>query len=73
MLRQFPLCADPYQTHAERGEIMAATQLDHIQPIKDRPDLVYNPANLAPLCGRCHARKNAAERRGGPTRGRASS
>ena len=36
-------------------------ECDHIQPVRDRPDLSYVLSNLQILCGRCHARKTRIE------------
>lgn len=36
-------------------------ECDHIQPVRDRPDLAFVLANLQILCGRCHARKTRIE------------
>ena len=36
-------------------------ECDHIEPVRDRPDLAYSLANLQILCGRCHARKTRLE------------
>lgn len=36
-------------------------EVDHIEPVRDRPDLAYSLANLQTLCGRDHARKTAIE------------
>lgn len=36
-------------------------ECDHIEPVRDRPDLSYTLSNLQILCGRCHARKTAIE------------
>lgn len=36
-------------------------EIDHIKPVKDRPDLAYALGNLQTLCGRCHARKTRIE------------
>ena len=36
-------------------------EIDHIKPVRDRPDLAYSLANLQTLCGRCHARKTRIE------------
>lgn len=33
-----------------------ADTVDHIQPVKLRPDLRLDPANLRPMCKRCHDR-----------------
>ena len=44
------------QCGARRG-----LEVDHIEPVKDRPDLAYALANIQCLCGRCHARKTRME------------
>lgn len=36
-------------------------EVDHIEPVRARPDLSYVLANLQTLCGRCHARKTRIE------------
>lgn len=36
-------------------------EVDHIQPVRTRPDLSYSLANLQCLCGRCHAAKTRTE------------
>lgn len=58
-LAQHPLCADPYGAHAERGELMPATEVDHIQPRRDGGSDDWD--NLQSLCKPCHSRKTATE------------
>jgi 5-methylcytosine-specific restriction endonuclease McrA len=36
-------------------------EIDHIQPVRDRPDLGFSLDNLQTLCGRCHAAKTRVE------------
>lgn len=36
-------------------------EIDHIEPVKTRPDLSYSLGNLQTLCGSCHARKTRIE------------
>ncbi|MFW2544406.1 HNH endonuclease [Primorskyibacter sp. 2E107] len=36
-------------------------EVDHVLPVRDRPDLAYALANLQCLCGRCHSRKTRIE------------
>jgi 5-methylcytosine-specific restriction protein A len=36
-------------------------EVDHIQPLRDRPDLAFDLANLQTLCGPCHAKKTRIE------------
>lgn len=36
-------------------------EIDHIEPVRTRPDLAWSLANLQTLCGRCHSRKTRIE------------
>lgn len=36
-------------------------EVDHVKPVRDRPDLAWALDNLQCLCGRCHARKTRLE------------
>lgn len=36
-------------------------ECDHIEPVRDRPDLAFVLSNLQILCGPCHARKTRLE------------
>lgn len=55
-------CAHRIRQAAETGEqltpdqrhIRRAVCVHHIQELKDRPDLAYDPDNLVSLCHRCH-------------------
>lgn len=58
-LAAHPLCADPYGAHAERGELVAATEVDHIIPKKRGGS--DTEENLQALCQVCHSRKTALE------------
>jgi 5-methylcytosine-specific restriction protein A len=62
VLRDEPLC----RACAAAGRTELATQVDHIVPVRVRPDLAYERTNLQPLCTVCHAAKSTAERGGGP-------
>lgn len=59
-LAQQPWCEDPYQRHGT--ETVTATECDHIEGLRYRPDLAYTLENLQSLCSACHARKSAGER-----------
>lgn len=36
-------------------------EIDHIEPVRHRPDLAYELSNLQTLCVRCHSRKTRIE------------
>lgn len=62
-----PLCV----FHQRKRETVAATVVDHIQSVRDRPDLRLEWSNLQSLCKPCHDRlrqqeQNAERRQGGP-------
>lgn len=56
-LRANPLC----KRHEDRGEIVAATVVDHIVPHKGDMELFWRRSNWQPLCKRCHDIKTAME------------
>lgn len=58
-LAENPLCADPFGVHAERGETVAASQVDHIVA-KSRGG-TDDWDNLQSLCRSCHDRKTKLE------------
>lgn len=59
VLRDEPLC----RACAAAGRTELATQVDHIVPVRVRPDLAFDRTNLQPICSVCHAAKSQAERR----------
>ena len=56
-LKQNPLC----RMCEQASRTTLASLVDHIIPLRLRPDLRLDPANLQPLCRSCHAVKTAAE------------
>lgn len=60
-LARDPLCEDCL---ARYGRPVRAEQVDHVKPLRVRPDLAFARENLKSLCTACHARKSAEERRG---------
>lgn len=45
------------RTCKESGLIVPATQLDHIKPRKEHPELAYEIENMQGLCLSCHRKK----------------
>ena len=60
-LKSHPLCAD----HLSRGQVVAATIVDHIKPHRGDNALFWDRENWQSLCKSCHdSIKQAAERSG---------
>ena len=63
-LSKHPLC----MACEHSGRLVPARIVDHILPIRSRPDLKYNADNFQSLCATrpysCHQRKTGYERRG---------
>lgn len=56
-LRNHPLC----RRHQEKGQLVAATLVDHIVPHKGDKALFWDKTNWQPLCDSCHSEKTASE------------
>ncbi len=64
-LRDAHLTANPLCVVCEAaGRLTAASVVDHIQSIRDRPDLRLDPANLRSMCKPHHDSRTATEQRG---------
>jgi 5-methylcytosine-specific restriction protein A len=61
VLNNNPLCKDPHTVHKRYGEIIPATEVDHIDGNRENNLM----ENLQPLCKQCHSRKTAAEHQWG--------
>lgn len=61
VLARSPLCADPFGLHRRSGQVVLATDVDHVVPRHIRPDLAYDRANLQALCKSCHSMKTRAD------------
>jgi 5-methylcytosine-specific restriction protein A len=63
VLAEAPLCC----FCQERGRVVPATEVDHIQPVSLRPDLRLVRENLRATCRPCHSALTASgiQRRGG--------
>lgn len=60
-LQTNPVCADPFGEHKHHGEVVAATEVDHIVPRSVDESLELVIENLQSLCHRCHSRKTRKE------------
>lgn len=60
-----PVCCDPFKEHIHGPE--GTSDIHHVIPLIERPDLAYTDSNLRPLCRPCHNRVEAMERRGEAT------
>ena len=58
-----PVCCDPLGDHEREGRVEATVHIHHIEPVEKRPDLAFEPLNLAPVCVDCHTKIEAMERR----------
>jgi 5-methylcytosine-specific restriction enzyme A len=58
-LLEHPLCVDPYGVHGE--VLVAATDVDHIEPHRGDPVKFGDRNNWQGLCHSCHSRKTATE------------
>ena len=38
-----------------------ANTVDHIVPLRERPDMALEPTNLRPMCAPCHSRRSAKD------------
>ena len=53
---RYPLCKDPFGTHAAKGETVSSEQVHHIKGLSEAPELAFLPSNLMAVCCRCHAK-----------------
>ena len=58
-LNEHPLC----RPCAANGFTVAATEIDHIVPVKHAPDRFLDASNWQPICRPCHEVKTATETR----------
>jgi len=70
-LARSPLCADPFGEHAQRHEIVVATDVDHI--ISKRDGGGNEESNLQALCHSCHSTKTIQQIKHGHEEGRIKS
>ena len=61
-LRRIKLNANPLcEICLSRGIVVQASQVDHIKPVKDYPELKLVYENLQSLCETCHSKKTREE------------
>lgn len=58
-IRRNRLCAECDR----QGFVTLAEEVDHIVPVSQAPDRVWDETNLQALCRSCHERKTASENR----------
>ena len=58
-LAEHPLCVDPYGDHARQGQVVPATDVDHILPRRQGGS--NDASNLQALCHVCHSKKTSLE------------
>lgn len=56
-LARNPLCADC----GDLGQVVAASEVDHVTPHRGDAQLMWDRKNWQSLCKRCHSRKTARE------------
>lgn len=63
-LRRHILYEEPFCRMCRKvGRTKEAEHIDHIIPLKRRPDLMFDEDNLQPLCEDCHRDKTGTENR----------
>lgn len=60
-LQRHPLCADPRGIHREARQVVAAKEVDHIEPHGGDETLFWDEDNWQGLCKHCHSVKTATE------------
>lgn len=60
MLRQIVLERDGWAC-VDCGTKRGRLEIDHVQPVRNRPDLAFDPANCATRCSSCHTKKTRIE------------
>lgn len=60
-LDEHPLCL----FCEEKGLVVAAEEVDHIEPIERAPDRRLDPTNLRSLCKPCHSARTARDQANG--------
>jgi len=58
-LRRNPVCVDPFGSHANSGQVVAAHHVDHV--VAKRQGGTDALDNLQALCHSCHSKKTASE------------
>lgn len=60
VLRQIVLERDAWAC-VDCGQTRGRLEIDHVKPVRTRPDLAFDPANCATRCSPCHTRKTRIE------------
>lgn len=60
VLRQIVLERDGWAC-VDCGQTRGRLEIDHVKPVRTRPDLAFDVANCATRCSPCHTRKTRIE------------
>jgi 5-methylcytosine-specific restriction enzyme A len=64
-IRYISLQKNPYCAVCLKDKVyVIATEVDHVIPLKERPDLCVELTNLQGLCKSCHSKKTYLENKG---------
>ena len=61
VLSAHPLCADPFGEHARDGVVVVATDVHHVDAVRDGNAVLTTMDRLMTLCHSCHSRVTAQE------------
>ena len=62
VLSAHPLCADPFGEHARDGVVVVATDVHHVDAVRDGNAVLTTMDRLMTLCHSCHSRVTAGAR-----------
>ena len=61
ILKQRPICQDPFGWHAHTGRYAPATEVHHVEPVENAPERLLDTSNLLALCPECHKALHGAQ------------
>ena len=60
-LTEQPLCADPFGVHSADGQVVLATDVHHVDTVRDGHAVLTTMDKLQSLCHSCHSRVTVGE------------